>query len=230
MSRPLGAGLLMPSRSLNRLIWAVMLVLLAVLAFKTRDHFAAYFERVGKLDVRAVPGEDTVYLRWQGKIDAPMTARIAEAFDRHKAEAHTFVLSLSSPGGSLDQGAEVVRLLRAIGKTHTLVTNVEAGAICASMCVPVYLQGQRRIAASDAEFMFHEVNFRDFFSKEADSGVPQSAIGAETDRLFDKYFEAAGVSQSWISKVRARIAGGQEVWETGRQLFDENSGIVQQVM
>ncbi len=220
----------MPSRSLNRLIWGAMIVLLVVLAFNTRDHFAAYFEKVGTLDVRAVPGEDTVYLRWRGKIEAPMASRIAEAFERHKADAHTFVLSLSSPGGSLDQGAEVVRLLRAIGKTHTLVTNVEAGAMCASMCVPVYLQGQRRIAAADAEFMFHEVNFRDFFSKEEDRDVPESAIGAETDRLFDKYFEAAGVSPAWTSKVRADVAGGHEVWKTGRELFNENSGIVQQVM
>jgi ATP-dependent protease ClpP protease subunit len=220
----------MPSGSLNRLIWGVMLVLLVVLAFKTQDHFAAYFATVGKLDVRAVPGEDTVYLRWRGKIEAPMASRIAEAFERHKAEAHTFILSLSSPGGSLDQGAEVVRLLRRIGEAHTLVTGVEAGAICASMCVPVYLQGQRRIAAADAEFMFHEVNFRDFFSKEADRDIPESAIGAETDRLFDKYFEAAGVSQSWIRNVRADVAGGHEVWKTGRQLFDENSGVVQQIM
>lgn len=220
----------MPSGSLNRLIWGAVIVLLVVLGLKTRDHFAVYFEGIGKLDVRAIPGEDTVYLRWRGKIEAPMASRIAEAFDRHKAEAHTFILSLSSPGGSLDQGAEVVRLLRRIGVAHTLVTSVEAGAICASMCVPVYLQGQRRIAAADAEFMFHEVNFRDFFSKEEDRDVPEFAIGAETDRLFDKYFEAAGVPQSWISKVRADMAGGHEVWKTGRELFDENSGIVQQVM
>lgn len=220
----------MPSSSLNRLIWGAVIVLLVVLGIKTRDHFAGYFEGIGKLDVRAIPGEDTVYLRWRGKIEAPMASRIAEAFDRHKAETHTFILSLSSPGGSLDQGAEVVRLLRRIGVAHTLVTSVEAGAICASMCVPVYLQGQRRIAAADAEFMFHEVNFRDFFSKEEDRDVPKSAIGAETDRLFDKYFEAAGVPLSWISKVRADMAGGHEVWKTGRELFDENSGIVQQVM
>lgn len=58
----------------------------------------------------------------------------------------------------------------------------------------------------------------------------KSAIGVETDRLFDKYFEAAGVPLSWISKVRADMAGGHEVWKTGRELFDENSGIVRQVM
>ncbi len=159
-----------------------------------------------------------------------MAIRIAEAFARHKDEAHKIILTLSSPGGSLDQGAEVVRLLDRIGQTHMLVTSVDAGGICASMCVPVYLQGQRRIAAANAEFMFHEVNFRDFFSKEKDQSVPDSAIGAETDRFFDTYFETAGVPQSWIRKVRADVAGGNEVWKTGRELLDEKSGIVQQLM
>ncbi len=207
-----------------------MLVLLVVLGLKTREHFAAYFASVGEFEVRAAPGEDTVYLRWDGKIEAPMASRIGDAFERHKAEGHTFVLSLSSPGGSLDQGGEVVRLLRRIGETHRLVTRVEAGAICASMCVPVYLQGQRRLAAADAEFMFHEVNFRDFFSQEADRSVPQSSVGAETDRFLEKYFDAAGVSKAWLRKVRRDMASGHEVWKTGRELFDENSGIVQQVM
>ncbi|MFA5958732.1 ATP-dependent Clp protease proteolytic subunit [Hyphomicrobium sp.] len=220
----------MSARSRNRLVWAAMIVLLAVLGFKTRDHFAAYFAGIGKLDVRMMPSEDTLYLRWRGKIDAPMASRIAEAFARHKDEAHKIILTLSSPGGSLDQGAEVVRLLDRIGQTHMLVTSVDAGGICASMCVPVYLRGQRRIAAANAEFMFHEVNFRDFFSKEKDPSVPDSAIGAETDRFFDTYFETAGVPQSWIGKVRADVAGGHEVWKTGRELLDEKSGIVQQLM
>jgi len=225
----LGADLLMPSASLNRLIWGVMIVVLVVLAFKTRDHFAAYFARVGTLDVVANPGEDTLYLRWQGKIEAPMASRIAEAFEKYEGDRNKIVLALSSPGGSLDQGEDVVRLLRKIRQTHTLITTVGEGAICASMCVPVYVQGQERTAAADAEFMFHEVLFRDFFSKDADSSVPASSISSETDRFFDKYFAEAGVSQTWIRKVRTDIAGGNEVWKTGRELVDENSGVVQKI-
>jgi hypothetical protein len=38
---------------------------------------------VGKLDARLAPEDDTVYLTWRGKIDAPMESRIAEAFERH---------------------------------------------------------------------------------------------------------------------------------------------------
>ncbi len=214
----------------NRLIWGAMIVLLVVLAFKTRDHFAAYFESVGQLDVRTLPDKGIVYLRWRGKIAAPMASRIAEAFERHKGDGHKIILALSSPGGSVDEGAEVVRLLRRIRQSHLLVTSVEDGAICASMCVPVYLQGQERVAAADAEFMFHEVAYRDFYSNERDRSVPVASIEAETNRFIDKYFEAAGVSQAWTRKMRAEIAGGNELWKTGRQLFDEKSGIVQQII
>jgi hypothetical protein len=206
-----------------------MIILLAFLAFKTRDHFALYFAGVGTLEVQAALSEDTLYLRWRGKIDAPMATRISEAFEQHRTDVHKIVLQLSSPGGSLDQGADVVRLLRRIRQTHTLVTRVDEGGICASMCVPVYLQGEHRIAAADARFMFHEVNFRDFFSKQTDSSVPEAAIGAETDRFFDRYFDAPGVSQVWVRNVRARITGGNEVWETGRELLDDKSGVVQEI-
>lgn len=214
----------------SRLVWAAMIAVLAVLALRTQDHFAAYFASVGKLEVRVIPGQDALYMRWRGKIEAPMASKIAEAFDSHKGEVRTIILSLSSPGGSLDQGASVVRLLDSIRRTHTLVTSVEEGAVCASMCVPIYLQGERRIAAADAEFMFHEVKFRDFFSKEKDRSVPDSAVGTETDRFFSKYFAGAGVSPVWIGKVRAGIDKGNEVWKTGRELLDENSGVVQQLI
>lgn len=220
----------MLSTSYNRLVWGIMILVLAVLAVRTRDHFAAYFEKVGALEVRTVPDKDLIYLRWRGKIAAPMASRISEALAAHEGEGSKIILSLSSPGGSVDEGAKVIRLLRSIREKHVVVTSVDEGAMCASMCVPVYLQGQQRIAAADADFMFHKVVFRDFFSNERDPSVPAASIDAETDRFFETYFVAAGVSQTWTRKLRSEIAGGNEVWKTGRELVDEKSGIVQEVM
>ena len=218
----------MPSRGLNRFLWLTALLLIAVFGMKVRDNLDTYFVGVGKLDVRDAPEDETVFLRWRGKIDAPMASRIAETFERHQADGRKFVLTLSSPGGSLDHGAKVVRLLRKIAETHNLETVVEAGRVCASMCVPVYLQGQRRTAAADAKFMFHEVSFRESVSRD-EIDVPDAAKVIATDRLFIKYFTSAGVPEAWIAKVRADMAGGSDVWKTARALADENAGIVQQV-
>ncbi len=218
----------MPLGGLNRVIWAVMLIALAVLAHRTYDDFTLYFAGVGKLDVRVESAQNTVYLDWRGKIEAPMANRISEAFNQHRGQARRFVLSLSSPGGSLDHGAEVVRLLRRMGETHEVDTLVEARRACASMCVPIYLQGQKRTAAANARFMFHEVSFREFRSEE-EINVPAASRGRETDRLFSRYFLAAGVPRSWISEVRIEMKGGNDVWRTARQLVDEKANIVQQI-
>ncbi len=218
----------MPSRTLNRLVWPALLVLILVLGFKTRDTFEVLFEGIGKLDVRPPAAEGTVYLRWRGKIDAPMESRIADAFARYRAESRTVVLSLSSSGGSLDHGAMVMRLLQKIGETHKLETVVEAGSRCASMCVPVYLQGQRRTAAASARFMFHEVSFREVLASE-DLAVPATATAKATDRFFNAYFKPAGVPEAWIRQVRTDMTGGNDIWKTARELVDEDAGIVQQV-
>ena len=94
----------MPSRSLNRILWGIALLAIVYFGFKARDTLDAIFIGVGTLDVRADPGEDTVYLTWRGRIAAPMEARLREAFARYDS-ARTFVLALASPGGSIDQGA-----------------------------------------------------------------------------------------------------------------------------
>ena len=96
------------------------------------------------------------------------------------------------------------------------------------MCVPIYLQGQRRTAAESAKFMFHEVSFTEFSSKER-LEVPESATTSATDRLFERYFLPAGVPDRWIKSVRAAMTGDNDVWKTGRELVDDDARIVQQV-
>ena len=218
----------MPSRQLNRILWGVALVLIAIFAVLARDKLDDFLLTVGTLEVRTEPENDIVHLRWRGRIEAPMESKIAEAFERHRNDSHTFILALSSPGGSLDHGAKVARLLRRMGETHRIETVIQAGRRCASMCVPVYMQGARRTAAADAKFMFHEVSYRESFSDD-EVAVPESAKVSATDRMFEKYFKSAGVSETWIAKIRAEMSGGHDIWKTARELVDENAGIVQEV-
>ena len=216
------------SPALNRTLWAVALVLFAVFGMKARTLIEADLQKVGTLSVRQADDQGILNLKWIGEIEAPMAQRIAEAVDDRGSRARTIILSLSSPGGALDHGAEVVRLLRKLAQSYVLETAVESGDSCASMCVPVYLQGTRRVAAADAHFMFHDVSFKDAFEEE-DLKVPDASRTSATDRLFAKYFEPAGVSRTWLDQLRTKIAGGHEVWETARQLEDERAGIVQQL-
>lgn len=218
----------MPSQNFNRILWAVFAIAIAFFALRAQETIDALWMGVGKLDVRLAREEDALYLRWRGKIDAPMEAKIEEAIAANGSKARKVVLSLSSPGGSIDHGARVIRLLKRIGETHALETVVEKGRQCASMCVPIYLQGETRVAAADARFMFHEVSFSKEFSDDR-IAVPEAATNRETDKLFGRYFESRGVPEAWIRDVRAAMAGGNDVWKTARELVEEKSGIVQNV-
>lgn len=218
----------MPSRRLNRILWVTVAVLIAVFAMRAQETLDLALSSMGTLDVRSEAGTGQLYLRWRGKIDAPMAQRLAEAVARNENSISTVVLSLSSPGGSLDHGAQVIAWLGKLREKYRIETIVESRGICASMCVPVYLQGDVRRAAPNARFMFHEVSFHESLSEEK-LAVPEKAVGSATDRFFAKYFLNAGVPEEWVRSVRQAIAGGVDIWKTGRELLDERAGIVQRL-
>lgn len=218
----------MPSKQFNRILWVTVFILMGFFAYRAQDTIEMALSGVGKLDVRPEPESSTLYLRWRGKVDSPMAQRIAEALDKHSGDSSRIVLSLSSPGGSLEHGAEVIRLLRRVGDRRRVETIVEGRGICASMCVPVYLQGEVRRASANARFMFHEVSIRESFSDDK-IDVPERIIGGATDRFFSRYFLPAGVPEDWVRQVRRDITGGVDVWKSARELLDENAGIVQRI-
>ena len=212
----------MPSRQLNRMLWFAMLGVLGILVY----HFdLTPFLGSGKLTVVKDPADErTVILRWRGSIEPPMQAKLAEAVREHRARADRFVLSLSSPGGSVGHGAGVIRQLRDLRRTHRLETVVEGSGTCASMCVPVYLQGEVRRATPRSRWMFHNVSFRDVLTNEKQDSRPE-AIKARTDKLFDDYFRPAGVPEDWIKDIRLQMKSG-DVWRSGDELIRERAGIV----
>ena len=212
----------MPSAQLNRILWLAMLGILAVLVYQF--DLVAYLGK-GRLTVQADPADErAVVLKWRGEIEAPMQAQIAEAFREHRARANRFVLSLSSPGGSVAHGGAVIRLLRDIRRTHRLETVVEGAGTCASMCVPIYLQGEARHASARSRWMFHEVSVRDILTEEK-TEISSAERKARTDKLFDDYFRPAGVPEAWIRDMRQQMLTG-DVWRTGAELVQEKAGII----
>ncbi|MFM9938162.1 MAG: ATP-dependent Clp protease proteolytic subunit [Hyphomicrobiaceae bacterium] len=214
------------SRNANRLVWAVMLAAIVWLSYEFRDTLA--FLTTGTLTA-SEEGEDqdTVRLRWVGPVEAPMSARFREEISAWAGRKRRFVLEISSPGGSLDQGAAVIRQLRDLRRTHEVETVVLAGERCLSMCVPIYLQGTTRVASPRSRWMFHEVRFREQFS-DKDAPVPEQAKIRATDKLFADYFKPAGVSDTWITVTRNAMRRG-DVWRTGQALVDEQAGVIQKL-
>ncbi len=90
-----------------------------------------------------------------------MSAEINEAFEQYKDRVNTVELKLDSGGGSVKEGERVISILQNIKKTHKLATAVGAGKKCGSMCVFIYVQGQKRLAAPASLWLFHEVSMKD---------------------------------------------------------------------
>jgi membrane-bound ClpP family serine protease len=207
----------------------VMVAMCALIFFMVRQFNDKLYEDKGRLTVNhSETAPDRVVFSWQSAVELPMALRMHDAFEEWKEKVRVIVLDLNSPGGSLREGSEVIAVVDQMKKTHQVITFVGQGHLCASMCVPIYLQGQKRVAAASSKWMFHEPIKVDFFTDEKVK-EPEFERQATARKFFDRYFKNSEISQPWRQKLLKQMQGGKEVWRTGRQLFDENSNIIQQV-
>ena len=176
----------------------------------------------GELKVGSKPG--TIVLQWTGPIAAPMAQQIQSAFEQRKDQSARVVLTLASGGGSVAEGEKVIRVLRQIRKTHRLQTVVGHGRSCGSMCVFIYLQGEKRTAALSSLWLFHEVSKKD---RADDKKITLDRVMWE--RLVETYYGPAGVSAAWTAKMKP-FTIKSDYWQTGADLVNDNSGIVHEAL
>jgi ATP-dependent protease ClpP protease subunit len=166
----------------------------------------------------------TVLLTWTGPVMPPMANQIRDAFESRKAQVNRFVLRISSYGGSVTEGERVIEVLRHIKATHELETAVVQGDVCASMCVFIYVQGQKRYGALTSSWLFHEVSHADPVTKQT-----TRLDRAAWERLVDTYLRPAGVSDAWIADIKPRTINS-DYWQTGADLIRANSGIIHEAL
>jgi len=186
------------------------------------------------LTVREEPSR--VVLAWSGPISDPMRDHIVTAIDKYKADQRHLVIALNSPGGSIAHGREVMEAIRKALRVHPIDTLVEKGGVCASMCVPIYLIGTTRTADPGAHFMFHEASLAlpegkeiSKIDREAISPVRKTIESLATDDLFQRDIGTQRVDARWLTSMRTKITH-REIWLTGRQLVEEGSGVVDELV
>ncbi len=180
----------------------------------------------GLLEDAAVK-EGILYVKWTGTIRYEMHRRIAEKFDEVRESTVAVILVLSSCGGDADAEARTIKVLKRIKKTHILFTMVGRGEICASACVPVFLQGKHRQAALTSSWAFHETSLVGGVRGDGDT-IKSVALPAETEAML-KVYAAAGVSKRWLKRLHKKIKGA-DWWQTGRDLWEAKSGIITEVI
>ena len=163
---------------------------------------------------------DTLVLKWNGTVGAPMAAQIKREFDRYRGQTRRVVLTIRSGGGNVAEGEKVIQVLRDIKRTHQLETAVAQGNICGSMCVFIYIQGDIRRGALTSTWLFHEISQTD-----PKTGNITKLDRVGWDRLISKYLEPAGVSKAWIASIKAEVTKS-DIWRTGNDLVQAKSGII----
>jgi membrane-bound ClpP family serine protease len=85
--------------------------------------------------------DSTLYIDWSAPILAGMADYLRTALGKYGTLSHRVVLFLNSAGGQVEEGDSVIQILNEAKQTHRLITQVLEGNLCASMCIPIVLQG-----------------------------------------------------------------------------------------
>lgn len=178
-----------------------------------------------QLQIREERG--AVVFAWSDEIAAPFARRLSDAYKDWKGKTDRIVIELNSPGGSIVEGRFAIEEIKKIKRTATVETRVGQRRMCASMCVPVYLAGDVRVAAASSRFMFHEPALYDAVTDER-AKQAEFERDMESAHFFHRYFDTADLDPAWRVKLE-RDWKGRDLWFTGAELVEQKSGIVQAI-
>jgi len=183
---------------------------LAVAALVLSIHGAASaeFTVLTAADNATIPAELLV-ARLTGEITAGDAEELGRAWSSRGAGVARLLLDLDSVGGELAETERIIALVRDLRQTSRVDTLVRHGATCASACVVVFAQGERRSAGGASAWVFHGVC-------PAGSGLPSFAATCRGLDLLRK----AGVSEDFL---RMLLRGGYlsrpgALWLSGYEL------------
>lgn len=166
-------------------------------------------------------GKKFVMIHIKGTIANPLADNLASEFKKIPVKAD-LVISLNSAGGSVQEGLRVIELIKKEKENRKIGTVVFNGEICASMCVPIYMQGTTRTAAEVSGFMFHGAAMNGF------TNIPNPQVS----RQIIEYMIRDGASEKWLMSLwkQGVFTEPTEYWMSGKELFEQKTGVVNAVV
>ena len=163
----------------------------------------------------AMQANDMVVIKYDGPIAFPMAGNLREIWDEiaRNPRFKTVVLRLNSPGGTQNEGEAVMQILGEIRDHADLVTLVAEHDLCASMCIPLFIQGESRHASPASVWMFHGAT-------RSMSNIPSLSL---TMRYVD-YFKERAVGAKFIASLISKdyLVTPGEYWIAGVELATES--------
>lgn len=198
------------------------LLLFAAAAMVATDIETFSLSRAPELKVKAEDG--ATVLIWRGEVTPGMADRFRKAFDEHKDNSRRIVIDLHSPGGLLSEGVRVVEAVERMKVSHRVETRVGPRGKCYSMCVPIFLLGEMRVASPGAVFMFHEPSTFDAVTNESVE-LPAYEQRRVTDQFFRRFFASTDMDPVWRERLRKDLPG-RDIFKSAQELVDEGSNVV----
>lgn len=162
-------------------------------------------------------------IKLSGTIAYPMDEQFREALAQMTDSKKNLWVQLNSKGGSNERGSNIIKMLQAQkSQGRHVVTLVENGDTCASMCVPIFVQGNNRLAGEGSLFMFHGSTLFNF------TNVPDPL----QTRLMMQFFYDAGVNSKWLQSL---IDGGVfskpgSYWISGKEMSEAQALVSTQLI
>jgi len=197
---------------------AILATLALTLPFASASPTSPEQQAPAVLSLEFDQADGILEIEWSGLIVAGVADELRASVAKYGTALKRVVLFLDSAGGQVDEGDRVIAVLNEIKQGHRLATVVPHGKLCASMCIPIFLQGDDRFAARASLWNFHEA------SQPLTNGEQRTDM-TETWRLFRKYYGSTGVSTHWLKSI-APLIKGADLWQTGGDLIDAKTGII----
>ncbi|HHZ10349.1 MAG TPA: hypothetical protein GX405_16390 [Rhizobiales bacterium] len=125
-------------------------------AFSPRSAAAADLSVLTADDNVTIPRELMV-VRLTGEITPGTTEDLRRAWSSRGVEIGRLLLDLESIGGELIETEKIIAFIEGLRQSARVDTLVRHGAICASACVGIFAQGERRSAGGASVWVFHGV-------------------------------------------------------------------------
>ncbi len=167
------------------------------------------FQLVTPADDASIPA-GAVGLYYRGPIAFPIAENLREMARGLPNSVNAVLLDLDSEGGELDVTERVIAVLQDLRGRVRLETRVRHGAKCLSACIPIFMQGVKRIAGGASVWMLHG-------ACPAHTNVPGSAATYRYVRML----RDAGIANDFLCDLASTgvFERPGRYWLSGHELF-----------
>lgn len=158
--------------------------------------------------------EDGIGLRYTGPLRAPFADQLKALLLTTPRKYNHVILELDSDGGSLEYVKELVAVLKEVRTRADLTTRVTEGSLCASGCIPLFLQGENRKASGSSIWVFHGA--RGAFSSLPDPSATDDYLDLLSDAGMAAGFRSYLETDGRIYRPGSFIFSGYELFAVHR--------------